>query len=244
MKTLIKWSLLAFTLLANPAQAGQYLSDLQKESLLKQSREIGIATKNLNVQNDKQQRELENFRRTVLVAASSIEYFPVSHRTIVVTEPRTQTQSFQSILRNTDWGVPAYTNYSASNHSIQQSQQVATTPRNAKWSNFFKNVSDVANAISSGLNQANSQFNHYTQQPNISNFQQPNNQIINTYRVGNQTLGVGGNQDFRSHDAGNMTFGNMGGQDFRKFNFGDTSLMKTGNGNLVCMRVGEQEICN
>jgi len=244
MKTLVKFSLLAFTLLANPAQAGQYLTDAEKELLLKQSRELGIAKEKVNAQNDKQQKELENFRRTVLVAASSIEYFPVSHRTIIVTEPRTQTQSFQSILRNTDWGLPAYTNYSAGNYSGQQSQQAAGPARKAKWSNFFKNVSDVANAVSSGLNQANSQFNPSIQPPNYLNFQQPNDQIIHTYRVGNQTYGIGGNQNFHSYDAGNMTFGSMGGQDFRKFNIGDTSLIKTGNGNLVCRQVGEQEICN
>lgn len=264
MKTLVKLNFLAFTLFAIPAQAGQYLTDAQKASLLKQSSELGSVREKANAQNaiarfeqtnvDHRQSELEKFLKAVPTAASSIQQRPIVHKSMVVSNARPKTQSLQSMLRNTDWGVPVYTNYSAqpsqqvaaranNNRAVQQGRQVAASAGKFNWWNLFMTVSAVANALSSGLNQANSQFYPSIQQPNILNLQQPNNQIINTYRVGNQTFGVGGNQDFRAYDVGNLTFGRMGDQEFSKTNIGDMSIMKIGNTKLRCYKVANQEFC-
>ncbi len=258
MKALVILIFLGFTAFTNPVLGDQYLTEAEKALLLKNSMALGLAKEKINAQyaseNDGQTNVFNQKNGSVKSYQTSSRYLRVAnyHQTSLSLSAskstRPPTQSLQSALRNTNWGTPIQ-----SKRPAQQGQQLATKSSKSKWSNFFNNVSQVANAINTGLNQANSQVNPYIQQPINQSFGDygngdqtyggSGNQIINTYGVGNQTYGVGGSQEFRTYDAGNLTFGSMGGQEIREVNLDNMSIMKIGNQKRICTQVGSFKKC-
>jgi len=264
MKSLVVLILLAFTLFANPVQGGKYLTEAQKELLLEKSRALGLSKEKANAQNAIEWSELVKFLLKTPMSSSAIVYNPISHTSSVVNIARSQTQSLQSIFKNTHYGTPAYSNRPVnqsqqgatkaySSRPVKQSRQVATKASRSKWSSFFKNLSVVASAINSGMNQTNSQFKPYIQQPNNQSFGaysngnktygSSGNQIIHTMSVGNQTINVGGNHELRTWDVGNQTFGTFDSKEVKMYNFGNFSHGTIGGQKVRCHKAGELKFC-
>ena len=129
-----------------------------------------------------------------------------------------------------------------SNRSVQQSRKVSKTTKKFNWSGFFKGLGQVAEAINSGMNQTNTQLNSYIPQP--GNFSpQGNSQIINTMKVGNHTLNVGGDQEIHTWDVGNQTFGTSGGKKVKMHNFGNFSTGTIGDQKVRCHMAGNIKFC-
>lgn len=126
--------------------------------------------------------------------------------------------------------------------SVSRIRQTANKAKKFNWSNFFKGLGQVAEAISSGMNQTTPQFNPYIPQP--GNFSpQGNNQIINTMKVGNHTLNVGGDQEIHTWDVGNQTFGTFGGKKVKMHNFGNFSTGTIGDQKVRCHMAGNIKFC-
>ena len=291
MKPLVILILLAFTLIVIPVQGDQYLTESQKELLLKESRALGSAAKQGHAQNTskqseqseqtnivKQQSRPEKSRRTTSRYLGVITKNPASHTSSVVNGVRTQTQGLQSVVHNTGGVSPDNSNLSVqqdqrlantakrrnsdrqsqqvatittktttnytnnSNRSVQQSRKVAKTKKKFNWSSFFKGLGQVAEAINSGMNQTNPQFNPYISQP--GNFSpRGNSQIINTMKVGNHTLNVGGDQEIHTWDIGNQTFGISGGKKVKMHNFDNFSTGTIGDQKVRCHMAGNIKFC-
>ena len=134
MKPLVILILLAFTLIVIPVQGDQYLTESQKELLLKESRALGSAAKQGHAQNTskqseqtnivKQQSRPEKSRRTTSRYLGVITKNPASHTSSVVNGVRTQTQGLQSVVHNTGGVSP-----DNSNLSVQQDQRLANTAK-------------------------------------------------------------------------------------------------------------------
>jgi hypothetical protein len=267
MRTFVTLVFLAFTLFAIPVQGDKYLTEAQKELLLEQSRTLGLDKEKEHAQNASEQSDQTNFvkqqsrpvksRPTAPKSFGVINNHSTPHTPSVVNNTRTQTQSLQPKFRNTGRSYPTYGNRpvkqsrqvakTAPNYqSIKRSRQVSKTARKkTNWSGFFKNLSRVASAINSGLNQTNTQFKPYIQQPNNQSYNpQRTNQIINTMSVGNQTINVGGNHELRTWDVGNQTFGTFDSKEVKMYNFGDFSHGTIGGQKVRCHKAGELKFCN
>jgi hypothetical protein len=211
MKALITMVFLAFTLFAIPVQGGKYLTEAQKELLLGKSRALGPASEKEHAQNASKQSEQTNIvkqqskpvksRQTHSRYLGVINNHSTSSTSTAANSSRTQTQSFQSVFKNADWGTPTYSNRSVqqvrqvatptySNRSVQQGRQVAKTKKKFNWSGFFKGLGQVAEAINSGMNQTNSQQQAQQQlfqqqlrqiQQNNNAFKQQNNAMLNQW---------------------------------------------------------------
>jgi hypothetical protein len=259
MKHLVILSIWLLSIFGTSLQASQYLTESQKKLLLQNSALLGQVKEQVNAQSENESNQqikaISQQSAPLEVPETNPGYFggpsyrPTSHRVFVYRIPQPQTQSLHLMISNMDWGTPSY-----SNRTVQQNQRLATRSDRIAWSNFFSNVSLVADQVNSGLNQANSQSHSYIQQPyapSISAFsngnpaiESSNNQIHNTYNVGSHTFGVGGSRDVHTYDVGNQTHGYMGDQQIRKVNFEGMSLMTTGEHRLVCRQAGGMKICN
>ena len=71
------------------------------------------------------------------------------------------------------------------NRSVQQSRQVAKTKKKFNWSGFFKGLGQVAEAINSGMNQANSQYKRSNKIGQLNGNPYNPNSTSNPYGAGN-----------------------------------------------------------
>ncbi|MEE4217211.1 MAG: hypothetical protein V2I48_06365 [Xanthomonadales bacterium] len=286
MKALITLVFLTSILFAIPVQGGQYLTEAQKEALLRNSGELAAISEKEHAQSRSEKNKQPNIVKQQNGRINSHQlnskYLGANstHKTsriiVAPTRSRNQTQSLQSAFRSTNWNSPSKSNHinqqngkvvntahsyssikkaqqnaATPNHrsNTQQSRQVAKTARKAKWSNFFKKALGVVSQIGHGINQSNSQFKPYTPQPTRFTPQpthftpQQSNQIIQTMRVGNQTINVGGNHELRTWNVGNQTFGTFDNKKVKMYNFGDFSHGTIGGEKVRCHKAGELTFC-
>jgi hypothetical protein len=134
MNPLVILILLAFTLFAIPVQGDKYLTEAQKELLLKESRALESATKEGHAQNASKQNEQTNIvkqqsrpeksRKTNSRYLGVISNHPTSHTSSVVNSVRTQKQDLQSVGNNADGG-----DLTNSTRFVQQDQRLANTAK-------------------------------------------------------------------------------------------------------------------
>ena len=227
--------LTALTFFASPVQSEPYLTEEQKELLLKDSRELELSKGKALAQNTSGQRDQNKVIKQQNDPVKPHQTGPIYLG--VTSTYNARTQSLQSIFNNANWGTPTYSNHSVqqsrkvapttnsnrsvqqdqrlantakrrnsdrqsqqvatittktttnytnnSNRSVQQSRKVAKTKKKFNWSVFFKGLGQVAEAINSGMNQANSQYKRSNKIGQLNGNPYNPNSTSNPYGAGN-----------------------------------------------------------